>query len=116
GAAGAGRGPAAGLADAGAARPAVVAAAPGARAAAADTAAVRTEAAPAATMKLRHLGSHHVTHQTSFTSQAKPKKKMGFFKKLGIFLIVIIVVIIAIVILVIWLIVHFIRKAFRRRG
>ncbi|MCZ0994227.1 hypothetical protein O1L44_15525 [Streptomyces noursei] len=41
---------------------------------------------------------------------------MGFFKKLGIFLIVIIVVIIVIVILLIWMIVHFIRKAFRRRG
>ncbi|MCK7626828.1 hypothetical protein MUU72_27640 [Streptomyces sp. RS10V-4] len=96
--------------------------APGARTTA-DEAAARAAAAPAAPMRWRHSahsGStyHHVTHQTSLaSSHDKPKKKkMGFFKKLGIFLIVIIVVVIVIVILLIWLIVHFIRKAFRRRG
>ncbi|WNE94135.1 hypothetical protein PS467_01760 [Streptomyces luomodiensis] len=44
------------------------------------------------------------------------KKKRGFFKKLGIALIVLLIVLIVIVVLVIWLIVHFVRKAFRRRG
>ncbi|WP_064456657.1 hypothetical protein [Streptomyces hygroscopicus] len=52
-------------------------------------------------------------------SKEKPKKeskkKRGFFKKLGIFLIVLLIVFIVIVALVIWLIVHFVRKAFRRR-
>ncbi|MFF2805778.1 hypothetical protein ACFVT2_01105 [Streptomyces sp. NPDC058000] len=114
---------AAGLTDAAAAHPAAVAAvahpqaASGARTATAD-AAERVEAAPAAAMKWRHSthsSYHHVTNQASFTSHSKPKKKMGFFKKLGIFLIVIIVVVIVIVILLIWMIVHFIRKAFRRR-
>ncbi|MHB6908660.1 hypothetical protein [Streptomyces sp. DB-54] len=110
---------AAGSADAAAAHPAAVAApqaGPGARTA---DAAERVEAAPAAAMKWRHSthsSYHHVARQASFTSHDKPKKKkMGFFKKLGVFLIVIIVVIIVIVILLIWLIVHFIRKAFRRR-
>ncbi|AKA05070.1 hypothetical protein SAZ_23385 [Streptomyces noursei ZPM] len=120
-AAAAGPAAAAGLSDAAAARPAAVAAphAPsGARTTPVD--AERVEAAAAAPAKWRHSthSSHHqVTHQASFTSHDKPKKKkMGFFKKLGVFLIVIVVVIIVIVILLIWLIVHFIRKAFRRRG
>lgn len=74
-------------------------------------------AAPAKWRHSTHSSHHQVTHQASFTSHDKPKKKkMGFFKKLGVFLIVIVVVIIVIVILLIWLIVHFIRKAFRRRG
>ncbi|KUL38549.1 hypothetical protein ADL22_18080 [Streptomyces sp. NRRL F-4489] len=113
---------AAGLSVADEARPApgiTVAAAPRTTA---DETGARTLAAAAAPTRWRHTahsGStyHHVTHQTSFSSSHdKPKKKkMGFFKKLGIFLIVIIVVIIVIVILLIWLIVHFIRKAFRRR-
>lgn len=49
-------------------------------------------------------------------AEKQPKKKVGFFKKLGIFLIVLLVVFLLIIVLVIWLIVHFVRKAFRRRS
>ncbi|MET7799155.1 hypothetical protein [Streptomyces decoyicus] len=43
------------------------------------------------------------------------KKKGGFFKKLGIFLIVLFVLFLVVMILVIWLIVRFFRRARNRR-
>ncbi|MBC2874349.1 MULTISPECIES: hypothetical protein [Streptomyces] len=48
-------------------------------------------------------------------AKEKKKKKKGFFKKLGIALLIILIVVIILVIVAIWLIVHFVRKAFRRR-
>ncbi|MCB5910839.1 hypothetical protein [Streptomyces pinistramenti] len=50
-----------------------------------------------------------------FLAKDKTKKKKGFFKKLGIFLLVLFVIFLLVIVLVIWLIIHFIRKALRRR-
>ncbi|WP_188277515.1 hypothetical protein [Streptomyces sp. CBMA152] len=57
------------------------------------------------------------THLAS-AAQAHPqktKKKRGFFKKLGIFLLVVLIVIILIVVLAIWLLIRAARRLFRRR-
>ncbi|WAP53700.1 hypothetical protein [Streptomyces sp. S465] len=74
----------------------------------------------------KHTGTAHhpatakPVHKASVSKEKVKKqgkkKKRGFFKKLGIALIVLLIVLIVIVVLVIWLIVHFVRKAFRRRG
>ncbi len=80
-------------------------------------------AAPYGSHVHKHTSSSHTVHRPTTktvhkvsVSKEKPKKKRGFFKKLGIFLIVLVILFIVIVVLVIWLIVHFVRKAFRRRG
>ncbi|MGI5466383.1 hypothetical protein [Streptomyces sp. CA-132043] len=69
----------------------------------------------------KHSGSavHHPTaktvHKVSVSKQKPTKKKRGFFKKLGIFLIVLLILLIVVVALLIWLLVRFVSKAFRRR-
>ncbi|MFI0737623.1 hypothetical protein ACH4PU_05810 [Streptomyces sp. NPDC021100] len=82
----------------------VAAAAP---AAAAD-AGTRSEAAPVARDRRADAGDQVLAKE-------KKKKKKGFFAKLGIALLIILIVVIILVIVAIWLIVHFVRKAFRRR-
>ncbi|MGX1849196.1 hypothetical protein OIU91_20995 [Streptomyces sp. NBC_01456] len=80
-------------------------------------ASVRPAAAPA-----RSATAHR--HSAQLTSafkvkkskwKSKAKKKGGFFKKLGIFLVVLFVLFLVVVILVIWLIVRFFRRAGRNR-
>uniref|UniRef100_J2K217 Integral membrane protein n=2 Tax=Streptomyces auratus AGR0001 TaxID=1160718 RepID=J2K217_9ACTN len=80
-------------------------------------ASVRAAAAPA-----RSAASHR--HATQLTSafkvkkskwKSKARKKGGFFKKLGIFLVVLFILFLVVVILVIWLIVRFFRRAGRNR-
>ncbi|WP_328385530.1 hypothetical protein OHS81_16590 [Streptomyces sp. NBC_00400] len=79
-------------------------------------------AAPARSAVYRHHSAHHSAPlktvfkaKKSKTSKSKAKKKGGFFKKLGIFLIVLFVLFLVVVILVIWLIVRFFRRAARNR-
>ncbi|MFI7102817.1 hypothetical protein ACIBK8_26065 [Streptomyces sp. NPDC050161] len=55
------------------------------------------------------------TEPVALAKDKSKKKKKGFFKKLGIFLIVLFVIFLLVIVLVIWLIIHFIRRAFRRR-
>ncbi|MEU4893444.1 hypothetical protein AB0B12_07950 [Streptomyces sp. NPDC044780] len=69
-----------------------------------------------ATAKPVHKASVSKASVSKEKVKKQGKKKRGFFKKLGIALIVLLIVLIVIVVLVIWLIVHFVRKAFRRRG
>ncbi|REK85911.1 hypothetical protein DY245_35390, partial [Streptomyces inhibens] len=88
--------------------------------------AVRLAAAPASpgtwAQHASYRHHHSTTHlKTVFKSKkskwkSKTKKKRGFFKKLGIFLVVLFVVFLVIVILVIWLIVRFFRRARSRRN
>ncbi len=84
----------------------------------------RLAAAPAQAAGYRHHSAHHSAPlktvfkaKKSKTSKwkSKAKKKGGFFKKLGIFLIVLFVLFLVVVILVIWLIVRFFRRAARNR-
>ncbi|MBZ4324023.1 hypothetical protein [Streptomyces huiliensis] len=87
----------------------VTAAAPASVAAEAGTAAdARSEAGPVARAQRADAGDQVLAKE-------KKKKKKGFFKKLTIALVVILIVVIILVIVAIWLIVHFVRKAFRRR-
>ncbi|GAA2914383.1 hypothetical protein GCM10020221_07630 [Streptomyces thioluteus] len=76
-----------------------------------DTAAASRETGDRAVAQVRQADADQVT-----LAKEKKKKKKGFFEKLGIFLIVLVIILILIVIAVIWLIVHFVRKAFRRRS
>ncbi|MEV5506733.1 hypothetical protein [Streptomyces orinoci] len=62
---------------------------------------------------------HPTVGQHQYTSAARhpaKKKKKGFFARLGKALLIILIIVILFIILVIWLIVHFVRKAFRRRS
>ncbi|WP_171166685.1 hypothetical protein [Streptomyces sp. I05A-00742] len=77
-------------------------------AAAAGDGAARSAAGPAAEVRQADAGDQVLAKE-------KKKKKKGFFKKLGIALVVILIVVIILVIVAIALIVHFVRKAFRRR-
>ncbi|MEU5431893.1 hypothetical protein AB0G73_00785 [Streptomyces sp. NPDC020719] len=64
-------------------------------------------------------GITHTSYaQGTVTAQArpdKPKKKTGFFKKLGIALLIVLIVIILIIVLLIWLLVRAVKRIFSRR-
>jgi len=78
---------------------------------------VRSVTAPSgrvSTARFRHRTSvHHTT--TRWGARSKTKKKSGFFKKLGLFLLVVVIVVILFVILAVWLLVRLVRRAFGRR-
>ncbi|MFD7103927.1 hypothetical protein [Streptomyces celluloflavus] len=103
-------------------------------AAAAPAAAAQSEPAPHTAAAVRHTAPDTRTAPADTTrlaphfqdtslrgaaparvTLAQEKKKVGFFKKLGIFLLVLILIVVAIVILVIWLIVRLIRRMLGRR-
>ncbi|MEU7484705.1 hypothetical protein [Streptomyces sp. NPDC042319] len=63
-----------------------------------------------------HRPTTKTVHKVSVSKEKPTKKKRGFFKKLGIFLVVLLILFIVVVALLIWLLVRFVRKAFRRRA
>ncbi|MFF3909661.1 hypothetical protein ACFYZJ_27630 [Streptomyces sp. NPDC001848] len=67
----------------------------------------------ASNLSLRyHTSRHHPSSARLRTS--KTKKKSGFFKKLGIFLLVIVILVILVIVLLIWFLVRLLRRAFAR--
>ena len=67
----------------------------------------------ASDLSLRHhTFRHHPSSARLRTS--KTRKKSGFFKKLGIFLLVIVILGILVIVLLIWFLVRLVRRAFAR--
>ncbi|MER5544887.1 hypothetical protein AB5L52_07995 [Streptomyces sp. CG4] len=65
----------------------------------------------ASDVSLRHHTSrHHASSARLHTTRTK--KKSGFFKKLGIFLLVLVILVILFIALVVWFVVRLIRRAF----
>ena len=87
---------------------------PVAAAAGASARSLAARSGTASTARFRHRASvHHATAR--WGARSKTKKKSGFFKKLGIFLLVVVIVVILLVILAVWLLVRLARRAFGRR-
>ncbi|MFF4211799.1 hypothetical protein ACFYZE_21060 [Streptomyces sp. NPDC001796] len=69
----------------------------------------------ASDLSLRHpMSRHHASPARLRTS--KTRKKSGFFKKLGIFLLVIVILGILFIALLVWFLVRLVRRAFSRGG
>ena len=65
----------------------------------------------ASDVSLRHRTSrHHAASARLHTTRAK--KKSGFFKKLGIFLLVLVVLVVLFIALLVWFVVRLVRRAF----
>jgi Flp pilus assembly protein TadB len=62
----------------------------------------------------RHASRHHASSARFRTS--KTRKKSGFFKKLGIFLLVVFILVILLVALLVWFLVRLVRRTLARGG